>query len=497
MAWKCLILQTQATDNKKTVNINAFCGGTTMGQMYQMMKKTMICRLTGWVLLMGIWTAGCDTPLMSNDWDILKSRGELVVITRNSASCYYEGPQGPTGFEYDLVMAFADHMGMGVRPLIIEDEADMIQALRNGEADIIAAGIPFGRQSARLLSLGPGYMDVEQLVIGRRGGLTPKRITDLAGSSIWMTGSSDRAEILSAIKSDDTPVPWKTLSDYSSEELLQMVWNESLPLTMVESHTLAMNRRYYPELVVHFSLGTPKKLAWAMHPHSRQLQRKVAQWFAHKETKDLIAGLKEYYFSHLEYFDYVDLVRFRQRIQNRLPKYQASFEEASSKYGLDWQLIAAQAYQESHWNPRAKSFTGVRGIMMLTLDTAKSLGLKNRLEARESIFAGTRYMAKLHRMIGDEVREPDRTLMALAAYNIGFGHLQDARRLAEKFGKPSNSWYGVRSVFPLLQKKKYYRTLQHGYARGDEAVQYVDRIRTYHKVLVMALMPQDLYRTGG
>jgi membrane-bound lytic murein transglycosylase F len=266
---------------------------------------------------------------------------------------------------------------------------------------------------------------------------------------------------------------------------------------MVESQTLAMNRRYYPELVVHFTIGTPKKLAWAMNPQSRQLQRAVAMWFARTDTRNLIKGLKDYYFSHLEDFDYVDLVRFRRRIHQRLPKFQSYFEEAASKYGLDWALVAAQAYQESHWNPRAKSFTGVRGIMMLTLDTARSLGLKNRLAAKESIFAGTRYMAKLHSMVGDDVPEPDRTLMALAAYNIGFGHLQDARVLAERLGKPSTSWHGVRSAFPLLQKKKYYRTLEHGYARGSEAVQYVDHIRTYHKVLIMAMVPQGLYGLGG
>ncbi|MGD8845389.1 MAG: membrane-bound lytic murein transglycosylase MltF [Desulfobacteraceae bacterium] len=461
-----------------------------------MMIKTKKYTLMGVILFIGLWATGCDKPLFSNDLDIIKSRGELIVITRNSTICYYEGPHGPTGFEYDLVKAFADHLGVGIRPLVIEDEADMIEALRNGEADIIAAGIPFGRQSARLLSLGPGYWDVEQLVVGRRGGFSPKDISDLAGSAIWMTGSSHRAETLNAIKADYGEVPWNILSDYSSEELLQMVWNQSLPLTMVESHTLAMNRRYYPELVIHFTLGTSKKLAWAMNPHSRRLQREVTQWFAKTKTQDFITGLTDYYFSHLEKFDYVDLVRFRQRIQNRLPKYQSSFEEASAKYGLDWQLIAAQAYQESHWNPRAKSFTGVRGIMMLTLDTAKALGLKNRLEARDSIFAGTRYMASLHRRVGDEVPEPDRTLMALAAYNIGFGHLQDARKLAQTLRKPSNSWHGVRSVFPLLQKKHYYRTLQHGYARGGEAVQYVDRIRTYHKVLAMAMLPKELYGMG-
>lgn len=464
------------------------------------MKSTIKkCGPAVFILLIAIWTTGCDKPLILNDLDIVKTRGELIVITRNSTTCYYEGPHGPTGFEYDLVKAFADHLGVEIRPLIIEDEADMVEALRNGKGDIIAAGIPFGRQSARLLSLGPGYLDVQQQVVGRRDGIIPNNISDLSDSAIWMTRSSDRTETLNAIKTHYIEVPWETLSDYSSEELLQMVWNRSLPLTMVESHTLAMNQRYYPELVVHFTLGTTKKLAWATHPQSRQLQREITRWFSKTETQDFITGLKDYYFSHLENFDYVDLVRFRRRIHERLPKYQPFFEEASAKYGLDWQLVAAQAYQESHWNPRAKSFTGVRGIMMLTLDTAKALGLKNRLEAKGSIFAGTRYMARLHRMVGDDVPEPDRTLMALAAYNIGFGHLQDARNLAQRLGKPSNSWHGVRSVFPLLQKKKYYRTLQHGYARGNEAVQYVDRIRTYHKVLNMAVVPQNqnLYGMGG
>lgn len=128
--------------------------------------------------------------------------------------------------------------------------------------------------------------------------------------------------------------------------------------------------------------------------------------------------------------------------------------------------------------------------MMLTLDTARSLGLKNRLAVEDSIYAGTRYLSRLHRMVGDGVAEPDRTLMALAAYNIGFGHLKDARQLARRLGKPDNTWRSLREFFPLLQKKKYYKTLPHGYARGNEAVQYVDRIRTYHKILHMAKAPR-------
>ena len=320
---------------------------------------------------------------------------------------------------------------------------------------------------------------------------------DLLQTPLWVTRSSAGLDQLKLLKHQYHRLKWQTLGDYSSEEILHMVWSQSLPLTLVESNILKLNRRFYPELVVHFPLGKPQQLRWAMHPQSRHLQRAVAEWFAEPATREFIKGLINHYYSHLEDFDYVDLARFRRRIATRLPKYQDYFQGAAGHYGLDWQLVAAQAYQESHWNPKAKSFTGVRGIMMLTLDTAKSLGLKNRLAVEDTIYAGTRYLSRLHRLVGTDLTEPDRTLIALAAYNIGIGHLNDARQLARRLGKADHTWRSLREILPLLQQKKYYQDLPHGYARGNEAVQYVDHIRTYHKILNMALIPQDLAGIGG
>jgi membrane-bound lytic murein transglycosylase F len=448
-------------------------------------------------LISGFLTAGCDHTLMRNDLEEIQERGELVVITRNNATCYYEGPRGPTGFEFELASEFAESIGVRLRPLIIEDEAEMVAALRNGQADIIAAGFPFGRQSARLLALGPSYLEVTQQVVGRRGGPDIENLSDLKDVNLWTTASSARLEVLKRLKKKNSFLHWKTMPEASAEELLYMVWNQSVPLTVVESNVLNMNRRYFPELVVHFDIGSSQNLTWAMDPNNRHLLHAVNSWFSKKTTQENIHGLIDHYYSHLEDFDYVDLARYRRRIDNLLPKYRPFFEEASIKHGLDWQLVAALAYQESHWNPRAKSFTGVRGIMMLTQDTAKTLGLTNRMAPKESIHAGTRYLARLHHMISKDVPEPDRTLMALAAYNVGFGHLQDARELAERLGKPSDTWHGVRSVLPLLQKKKYYSTLSHGYARGTEAVQYVDHIRTYRTVLNMAIAPPSYNGYGG
>lgn len=427
--------------------------------------------------------SGCDPSPPPDDLAALRSRGELVLITRNNSTCYYEGPHGPAGFEYDLAKAFADQLDVSLRVRIIEDEAEMIADLRAGKADILAAGLPLGGRRAEGLSLGPGYLEVEQQVVGRRGGPDIQSKGDLEAYTLWTTDSGACIERLESLQQFYPGVRWRALDVYSSEDLLRMVWNRSLPLTVVASTILSMNHHYYPELTAFMTLGPPGQLAWATAPGKGRLVAAIDDWFGRKETRDRIKGLVDHYYSHLDSFDYVDLARYRRRIKVRLPQYRPYFEAAAAKYELDWRLLAAQAYQESHWDPRAQSYTGVRGIMMLTRDTAASMGLENRLDGETSIFAGARYLARLHRQVGEAVPEPDRTFMALAAYNIGFGHLQDARTLARRLGKPDNRWHGVRSVFPLLQQKSYYSTLEHRYARGNEAVIYVDRIRTYFRML--------------
>jgi membrane-bound lytic murein transglycosylase F len=443
-------------------------------------------KLAGWALIMlacVLVIDACEQPVRQNDLEALRSSGELVLITRNNGACYYEGPHGPTGFEYELAKAFAEYLGVTLRVHILEEEFEMITALRDGQGHIIAAGFPFGNRSAKLLSLGPGYLDVDQQVVGRRGGPEIKNKKALEAYTLWMTGNSARIEYLEALRRIFPKIRWQVLSAYTSEDLLQMVWNRALPLTVVDSNIMAINHPYFPELVKLLTLGEPRQLRWATDSRNTYLNQAIHNWFGRKETRALIEGLVEHYYSHLESFDYVDMARYRRRIKVRLPRYRSLFEAAARKYDLDWKLIAALAYQESHWNPRARSYTGVRGMMMLTRETAASLGVENRMDVEDSILAGARYLARLHRQVGDDVSEPDRTLLALAAYNIGFGHLQDARILARRLGKHADTWHAIRSVLPLLQQKKYYSTLVNRYARGQEAVVFVDRIRNYYRIL--------------
>ncbi len=454
--------------------------GLAMGPVLQ---RGITSLLAGAALLASaiLVLTGCDA--MRDGLETIRARGYLKLITRNSSTTYFEGPNGPAGFEYDLAEAFADHLGVSLKVVVREDEEDMITALATGRGDILAPGFPLGRRVAKLVYLGPSYLDVNQQVIGRRGRPDVTRPADLKGRSIWYAPSSARQEALEKLKRQVPSARWVLRSSYSSEDLLDLVQKRSADLTVVESNTFTSNRWLYPELVVHFSLEPAQQLRWAIGRQNHRLQQAVKHWFALPKTGDLIRSLIKHYYGHLERFDYVDLVRFRKKISSHLPRYIEYFKQAAARYGLNWMLVAAQSYQESHWNPRARSFTGVRGMMMLTLDTARDMGVKNRMAARESIFAGTRYLARLHNRIEEKVPEPDRTYLALAAYNLGFGHLQDARLLAARLGKPADTWRTIRDVLPLLQQKKYYRTLPHGYARGKEAVQYVDRIRTYYDVL--------------
>ena len=220
-----------------------------------------------------------------------------------------------------------------------------------------------------------------------------------------------------------------------------------------------------------------------MASDSKMLKEDMYSWLNTVNQSGEMARLKDHYYSYVLFFDYYDTVMFYKRIKTRLPKYENYFKEAANKYDIPYTVLAALSYQESHWNPNAVSYTGVRGLMMLTQDTASLLGVKNRIDPQESIFGGAKHLDQMIKSVNVEVTGEDRLKFALAAYNIGLGHVFDAQKLAQQIGLNQNSWADLKKVLPLLAQKKYYRTLKHGYARGSEAVKYVDAIYDYRDIL--------------
>lgn len=416
----------------------------------------------------------------------IRAQGELVVVTRNAPTTYYELHDQLTGLEYDMTQSLAAFLGVEARYIVKDSTSEVLGAIEQGEAHLAAAGLTRTRARQQRLLFGPVYQEVVQQVICRRGGKRPNSVVDLAGVSLKVPADTSYVEQLQRLQDDNGALQWQVSED-ETETLLERVWLRKLDCTVADSNIAAINRRYYPELLVQFDLTEPEQLAWAMPGHARRLQSAVEDWFDEYKDAGQLEALMERYYGFIEEFDYVDTRKFKRRIYSVLPTYRPHFEKAAARYELDWMLLAAQAYQESHWRARAMSPTGVRGIMMLTLNTAQELGIQSRLDPAQSIMGGAGYYKQLYQRIPESVSEPDRRWFALAAYNVGMGHLYDARELAQRLGRNPDAWRDLSEVFPLLSQKKYYSTLKHGYARGSEPVRYVQRIRDYHDILHQTL----------
>ncbi|MEW5757294.1 MAG: membrane-bound lytic murein transglycosylase MltF [Pseudomonadota bacterium] len=439
--------------------------------------------------------SSCDFMRPKTELERVLSKGTLVVLTRNGATTYYEGPDGkPVGFEYELASRFADHLGVKLKMVVPASLTDILYQIKHGRADLAAAGLTVTDEREKHVRFGPRYHRITQQLVYRRGAAAPAKIEDIIGGELLVVAGSSHVERLRELKQKHPELTWEETKEMENEELLTAVWEEQIEYTVADSNEVALTHRYYPELEIAFDLTEEQPLAWAF-PISTDdsLYSEAVKFFNDLIDTGELERLVDRYYGHIDDFDYVGTRNFMLHIQTRLPRYQQLFQQAAEATGLDWRLLAAIGYQESHWNPNAISPTGVRGIMMLTLDTARHLGISNRLDPAQSIEAAARYMRDIRNRIPERIEEPDRTWLALAAYNIGTGHLEDARRITQRQGYDPDLWIHVKEHLPLLRKMKWYSTTKHGYARGHEAVHYVDNVRNYYDLLVRISERTDLY----
>jgi membrane-bound lytic murein transglycosylase F len=443
-----------------------------------------------WLTCTLLVLSACDAKLNESQKDTrslreIQDSGKLVVLTRNAPTTLYTDREDKqSGPEYDLVESFAASLGLEVEYKLKNSVQEIITAIENAEGDLAAAGLTITEQRRQRFIFGPAYQDVTQQVVCRRDNVQPEAIEDLLGLNIVVIAGSSYVERLQVLRAQYPELTWQETTTEDTEQLLRAVWNREIDCTVADSNIVDINRRYFPELIAPLNLNEAESLGWMMSAERSDLQAAIKTWLESFRESGALSVLQERYYGFVEVFDYVDTRIFIARIRSRYPKYKKFFKEAAAKYELSEMLLAAQAYQESHWRANARSPTGVRGIMMLTLDTARAMGVKSRLNAQQSIFGGARYMARLvNNRFAEDVAEPDRTWLALAAYNVGRGHLHDAQTLARDQGLNPYLWNDVKQVLPLLADKRYYRNLKYGYARGSEPVRYVQRIRDYQLIL--------------
>lgn len=434
------------------------------------------------VVLVLILLTGCDSKSNEASLQRVIDRGYVNVGTLFGPNSYYIGAHGPAGFEYELAKDYADTLGVELRIIPSYNLEELFPKLDSGAVDLLAAGLAVTDNRLENFDFSPSYHQVSQKLVFKQGNEWPRELKDLSGS-LMVTSSSSHVENLQNIKLTYPELTWQETSELDNEELLIQVLGGEIDYTIIDSHVLAMNRRYYPEISIAFTIKSEEPLAWIVSKkHDASILASLIEFFGKVHHDGTLLALDDKYYGHVEEFDYVDTRLFIQAVDNKLPKYQALFEKHGQD--IDWRLLAALSYQESHWEPHARSYTGVRGMMMLTLITAKQMGIKSRLDAEQSIFGGAKYLKRMINKMPERIPEPDRTWFALASYNVGFGHLNDARIITQQQGGDPDRWFDVKARLPLLKQKKYYKNTKYGYARGDEPVKYVQSIRRYYESLL-------------
>ncbi|HCD7629549.1 TPA: membrane-bound lytic murein transglycosylase MltF [Citrobacter farmeri] len=409
----------------------------------------------------------------------IQSRGELRVSTIESPLTWTKLNGKPYGLDYELAQQFASYLGVKLKITVRQNISQLFDDLDNGDADLLAAGLVYNSERVKNYQPGPTYYSVSQQLVYKVGQYRPRTLGSVTESQLTITPGHVVANDLQTLKQTKYPeLSWRIDEKKGSTELLDAVIAGQLDYTIADSVAISLYQRVHPELAVALDVTDEQPVTWfSPLDDDNTLSAALLDFFNGMNEDGSLARLEEKYLGHGDDFDYVDTRTFLRAVDALLPDLRPLFEKHAQE--IDWQLLAAIAWQESHWDPQATSPTGVRGMMMLTKNTAQSLGLTDRTDPEQSLSGGARYLQDMMSKVPDTVPENERIWFALAAYNMGYAHMLDARALTAKTKGNPDSWADVKQRLPLLSQKQYYSKLTYGYARGHEAYAYVENIRKY------------------
>ncbi|TLY67266.1 MAG: transporter substrate-binding domain-containing protein [Gammaproteobacteria bacterium] len=407
--------------------------------------------------------AGCGQADAPRALDEIRARGELRVVTLNLPTCYYFGAQGAEGLEFELVRAYAARLRVKLTINALANETAMQAELAAGRADIAAASLTDSPDWSRAGAAASPYARIPQLVVYQRGHVQPRETLQLESARLAVRAGSPQERILERMKATVAPTLQWVETAPSSADPVEDVDSGNTDYAISDAREFSFAHHLYPNVLVGFALPEERPAQWLVRPGAPDLLASVNAFFRELDASGTLARLVQQSSGDTRRFAYGESREFQAHVGDRLPRYRSWFEQAAAQAGIDWRLLAAIGYQES--------------------ETAHSLGVKDRGNPEQSIFGGARYLAQVRAMFPERISEPDRTWLTIAAYNVGFGHLEDARVITQALGKNPDSWTEVRARLPLLAQERWYSRARRGYARGWEPVQYVDRIQRWLRLL--------------
>jgi membrane-bound lytic murein transglycosylase F len=413
--------------------------------------------------------------------DAPQEKGELVVAVRNTPAFSQEDSESGNGFERDVIDAFAQELGVKARFVVAADPVELVTLLHDGAVHL-ATTIPVGT-TVDGVRYSPALRRAPQVLVRHVDDVALDNADNLVLETIEVVAGSPIAESLRKADGASGRVIVER-AGLGEIELLERVANRKARLVATDMTHFRIASNYFPDLRIAATLPGVVDFAWGFAQDSDpDLFKKSGEFIARIRGDGTLTRLEDRYFGHLKRLNQPNAAGFLERMQTALPHFRQEFQNAQEITGIDWRLLAAVAYQESAWDPLATSPTGVRGIMMLTEETADRLNVSNRLDPRQSIRAGAKYLQDLIEQLPDSVPSPDKLWLGLAAYNLGLGHMHGAQAIAESMKRNPDSWYDMKQVLPLLARPEYYARLKSGRARGGEAVIMVENIRSYYAIL--------------
>ncbi|WP_374075614.1 membrane-bound lytic murein transglycosylase MltF [Bdellovibrio bacteriovorus] len=455
-----------------------------MGRILRFRQKLTRALLVGALGVTTIAMNGCDAIYWDEQESLaqVQSKGEIVVLTTQSPLIYSKPKRGDAfGIDHDLMENFATHYKIKVRYVVLQDEESVLRALSKGEGDVAAARLRTPHYNMGFLA-SPAYEETYlSLYCSKKSQV--QNIKDLNGKKVALLNKDNYLGLSERLRQLSPQVQVEILDNTKTQDLITTLPQGKSDCVIAENFSGDFYTRYHTQVEKIAALTESYSLSWLLTPDNQDLLRLMQSWYQQASREDEVMRILDRYKTYLSQLDKRDIAKFFKKIRSTLPTYKQAFKDAADEHRLPWQLVASVAYQESHWNPDARSFTGVRGLMQLTTDTADHVGIEDRTDPMQSIWGGSKYLRYLLDKTPTHLNPKDRLALALAAYNIGFAHLKDAQKLAEKMGRNPYSWRHLREVLPLLADPEYAAELEYGPARGYETVDFVERVKSFYNLM--------------
>jgi len=428
--------------------------------------------------------------LSTTDLEGIKKRGAIRVLTRNNPVTYFLHKGEQRGFDYDLAKLLSKELGVRLEMVVVPSRDQLVPWLLEGRGDLIAASLTVTPERKEQVAFSTPYLYVEEVLVSGKKGPKLTSLADLKGQKVLLRPSSSYVGTLKALAEATGPVEMVTADEaLETEQLIAQVARGDAPFTVADSHILKAELAFRDDVDVALVLATePPKSAWddltsgskeiafAVRPTNPKLKEAVDRF-----VKKTYRGM-EYNMARKRYFEnprkISEAKSERVGVGGQFSQYDELIKKYSAKYGLDWRLMAALAYQESRFDPTVKSWVGAIGLFQTMPTTAREMGFENPEDPEQSTHAGIKYVHYLLTRIDPSIPFKHRVRFAMAAYNAGLGHVEDAQRLAASMGLNPKKWFkNVETAMLLLEQPKHYKKARYGYCRGSEPVQYVSQIQ--------------------